>query len=125
MNPFERIAALLSLHAEPIHQETLHNDITGEFEVKLSSHDGRRVIGTAKDLAEATAHAVDGWEKFNAFAPARALMAKTLREDEGCRIGYEANVAMVLYDNFDRADFKDKDVREDAARQILHKIFES
>lgn len=59
------------------------------------------------------------------FADARRTMAAALRGDEGLRIAYEANVAMLLHDNFDRADFKDPDVRDDAARQILHKVFEA
>lgn len=60
----------------------------------------------------------------NEFAEARALMAKELREDEGLRIGYQANVAMLLHDNFCGADFKVIETREKAAKQILKKIFE-
>lgn len=38
-------------------------------------------------------------KKVNKFAEARKFMSKSLREDGGLRLGYQANVAMWLYDN--------------------------
>lgn len=61
----------------------------------------------------------------NPFAAARLYMAQTLADDEGLRIGYEANIAMLLYDYFNEADFSDHATRNAAARQILQLIFYS
>ena len=61
----------------------------------------------------------------NPFAAARLYMAQALADDEGLRIAYEANVAMLLHDHFNEADFTDHATRNDAARQILQLIFYS
>lgn len=49
-------------------------------------------------------------------------MAKHLREDEGLMIGYQANVAMLLHDRY---GITDHETRNQAAKDILHLIFES
>lgn len=61
----------------------------------------------------------------NPFATARAFMAQTLADDEGLRIAYEANVAMLLHDRFNKADFTDHATRNKAAQEILHLVFYS
>lgn len=57
----------------------------------------------------------------NEFVLARQAMAKHLREDEGLRIGYQANVAMLLHD---RHGITDHEARNKAADDILRLIFE-
>jgi len=57
----------------------------------------------------------------NEFAEARKTMAKHLREDEGLRIAYESNIAMLLYDNF-KVTLKNSNV---AAKQLVDLIFMS
>lgn len=58
----------------------------------------------------------------NEFAEARKLMAKHLREDEGLRITYEANVAMLLHDRYHSGIARHN--RDNAAKDILKLIFE-
>ena len=123
MNPFERVAELLINTTDPVTQEVVYMDTTREFVVKLTNHDGRRVTGVSNDLAMATQFAVDGWDDVNPFASARKLMARELK-DENLRIGYVANIAMLLYDRYQGADWVDQDIRESAAEDILKKIFE-
>lgn len=58
------------------------------------------------------------------FADARKIMADHIfAEDEGLLQSYEANVAMLLYDFFDKANFKDPGTRDEAARMVLRLIF--
>lgn len=59
------------------------------------------------------------------FKQAREFMAEELRSDEGLRYAYEANVAMLLSDRFNRAEFSDPSVRTKAARDLLYLIFDS
>ena len=134
MNPFERLAKLLSEHPDPIRQEAQWDDARGRYTVSLNATVDPKASGwtwakgEGSDLEEALGNAFDVWDKLfggNPFARARALMAKTLKDDQGLAQGYEANVAMLLHDRFDGADFKDKEVREDAAIQILELIFQS
>lgn len=125
MNPFERLAVILLESKDPIIHETRHNDVTGEYEVELREMNGRWVKGVAQDLAEATRWAVKAWDDYNRFAHARSIMAHELSVDEGLYQGYQANVAILLYDNFCGADFGDRDTRNEAAKQILHLVFES
>ena len=59
--------------------------------------------------------------KKNKFADARVVMAKYLREDEGLRIVYVANVAMLLHDRYGITDYEKRNA---AAEAILNLIFE-
>jgi len=61
-------------------------------------------------------------ENSNDFAEARRTMARHLKEDEGLRIGYEANVAMLLHDRY---GITDHETRNKAAKDILRLVFES
>lgn len=59
----------------------------------------------------------------NPFAAARQYMAQALADDLGLREGYQANIAMLLHDRFNEADFTDHAVRNRAAREILQLVF--
>ena len=61
----------------------------------------------------------------NNFAEARKLMAQELADDENLRLGYQALIAVLLHDRFQRADFRDPAVRNAAANAILHLVFYS
>jgi len=108
-----------------VSQEAQFNRVTGEFEVILREADGRVVMGTSKSFGVAVERVVEEWSRSNEFSAARRTMAKALREDEGLRYGYIANVAMLLYDHYQDADWSDADVRNGAAHDILNKIFGS
>ena len=54
------------------------------------------------------------------FAKARKIMSATLKKDEGLRIGYESNIAMLLYDRY---GIKDYELRNQAARDLIQLIF--
>lgn len=69
-----------------------------------------------------------GWITFNdsseiTIPEARKRMRDSFTEDPGFLEAYVANVAMLLHDQFQKADFTDKDVREAAGRKILKLIF--
>jgi hypothetical protein len=68
---------------------------------------------------------LDTGDNDNTFGDIRKAMGKEIFEDEDLLIGYVANVAMCLHDQFNRADFKDQGTRNEAARSILHLIFRS
>jgi len=55
------------------------------------------------------------------IAKARKLIADHLNADEGFRLGYEANIAMLLYDQY---GIKDEKKRNQAAKDLLKLIFE-
>ena len=55
------------------------------------------------------------------FQKARRTMAKKLRDDEGLRLAYVANVAMLLHDRYGITDYEP---RNKAANDILTLIFE-
>jgi hypothetical protein len=57
------------------------------------------------------------------FSRAREIMAKELREDGGLMIAYRANIAMLLHDLFNKANFKDYDTRNRAADEIIKLVF--
>jgi len=57
----------------------------------------------------------------NLFAIARRWMARCLRRDEGLKIAYVANVAMLLHDRY---GITDHDARTRAAEDILRLVFE-
>lgn len=57
----------------------------------------------------------------NRFAAARAIMGRRLDEDEGTRICYEANVAMLLHD---RHGLEKNGAAQRAAVDVLHLIFQ-
>lgn len=61
-------------------------------------------------------------ENSNEFAEARRTMAKHLRDDKGLRLGYEANIAMLLHDRYGVTEHKKRNA---AAQDILRLIFES
>jgi len=77
-------------------------------------------------VADANVRHLEGWvramDDSAEFKAARRTMAKHLREDEGLRQTYEANVAMLLHD---RHGITDHDKRNAAAKDILHLVFES
>jgi len=79
------------------------------------------------DLAEAMARLLS--ERVNEavssskFMAARAVMAEAFASDEGLRIAYVANVAMLLADRFNGVDFRDFEPRNQAAVAILDLIF--
>jgi len=68
-------------------------------------------------------------EEETEFQKARRIMGETLLfKDEGLYISYQANIAMLLYDEQKRngsclIDFTDKDKRDDLANKILKLIF--
>lgn len=51
---------------------------------------------------------------------AREVIAKALEQDEGFKIGYVSNIAMLLHDRYDITDY---DQRNQAAEDILKLIF--
>lgn len=55
------------------------------------------------------------------FAEARKVMAKILKEDTDLRLGYEANVAMLLHDHYGITGFEQ---RNQAAKEILNLVFD-
>lgn len=55
------------------------------------------------------------------FIKARKVMAKVLRTDEGLRIGYVANIAMLLHDHY---GIRNYEKRNKAANDILNLVFE-
>ncbi len=55
------------------------------------------------------------------FIRARKRMAHALRSDEGLRIGFVANVAMLLHDRY---GITEPETRDRAANEILNLIFE-
>lgn len=61
-------------------------------------------------------------ENSNEFAEARQTMAKHLRDDKGLRLGYEANIAMLLHDRYGITEHKKRNA---AAQDILRLVFES
>lgn len=58
----------------------------------------------------------------SSFKDCRESMAKHFAADEGLRIGYIANVAMLLHDNGFVVDY---DARDKAARMILTLLFDA
>jgi len=73
---------------------------------------------------ERRVHQVQNQEKVEdlPFPKARRTMAKALHDDEGLRLGYVANVAMLLHDRYGITDHK---TRNEAAEAILALIFEN
>lgn len=59
------------------------------------------------------------------FSKARKIMAKELEDDPGLREAYRANIAMLLHDRFNRVNFKNYEMRNGAAEEILKLIFSS
>jgi len=59
------------------------------------------------------------------FRLARRIFRMALTVDDGLRIGYQANVAMLLYDRYNNADFSDHDTRNKAANDILNLVFDA
>lgn len=57
------------------------------------------------------------------FVRARNVMREALETDEALWQAYEANVAMLLHDGFNKADFTTPLVRNGAAGAILMLIF--
>ena len=60
------------------------------------------------------------WDLINTIPRARAIMREALKADEGFRLGYIANIGMVLYDEVGM----DQKTRYDLAKKILKRIFE-
>ena len=56
------------------------------------------------------------------IAEARKTIRDALEEDEGFRIGYVSNIAMLLHDRYGITDYK---TRNKAAEDILKLIFYS
>ena len=54
---------------------------------------------------------------------ARTIIHDALMDDDDLAGGYIANIAMLLHDHYNEADFTDKDVRESAAIDILDLLF--
>ena len=62
----------------------------------------------------------------NKFADARKLMRKTFRADMSSGSTYDAyasTVAMLLFDRFSGADFREPTIRNEAAGAILDLVF--
>jgi len=57
------------------------------------------------------------------FMAARRTMANAFEGDADLRHTYVANVAMLLFDRFNRADFGEREAREAAAIAVLDLIF--
>ncbi len=57
------------------------------------------------------------------FVAARKLVGDQILDNEDTALGYEANVAMLLSDHYNRANFKDPKTRNEAAKDILKLIF--
>ena len=56
---------------------------------------------------------------------ARKVMSDAFREDPDFEYGYVANIAMLLCDRYNKANFRNDDKRDKAARDILKLIFDS
>ena len=83
----------------------------------FDSEDAERIVEeTTKKIVE-----------LNKFAEARKLMSETLFKDEGLYIGYQSNIAMLLYDEQGRngkpIDYKDHNNRNEIAKKIINLIF--
>ncbi|HEC64304.1 MAG TPA: hypothetical protein ENI23_03320 [bacterium] len=61
----------------------------------------------------------------NKFAKARKLMYETLSKDEGLYIGYQSNIAMLLYDESEQKgdDSISYNKRNELAKKIIKLIF--
>jgi len=64
----------------------------------------------------------------NKFADARKLMNETLQKDKGLCLGYQANIAMLLYDEQEKnndkpIDYKGHNNRNEIAKKIISLIF--
>ncbi len=62
----------------------------------------------------------------NSFPIARQIMNHHLRNDEGLRLGYRANIAMRLHDLLHEFGYKPKlkpEDRDSIAEQLIHLIF--
>lgn len=59
------------------------------------------------------------------FDEARLQMGAAIFEDPELYQAYASNIAMLLHDHFDGADFKDHGVRNEAAAMLLSLLFKS
>lgn len=59
------------------------------------------------------------WNEIEAFTAARRLMRERLEKDEGLRIGYRSNIAMLLDDELDLGH----DKRNELAERLIKLIF--
>lgn len=59
------------------------------------------------------------------FPMLRKQLGDAILDDPDAEIGYRSNVAMLLHDHFNKADFTDPGVRNEAASMILNLIFRS
>lgn len=62
------------------------------------------------------------------FPVAREIMNKHLKQDDGLRLAYTANIAMRLYDRLHEMGYKPKlkpEDRDQLAEELIHLIFES
>ena len=57
------------------------------------------------------------------IARARKTMSDAFKKDKDFEYTYIANIAMLLYDRYNKCNFKNKDVRDKAAKEILSLIF--
>lgn len=57
------------------------------------------------------------------FPERRKQLGDDILNDPGMEVSYRANVAMLLHDHFNKADFSDHDTRNEAASMILNLIF--
>ena len=57
------------------------------------------------------------------IAIARQVIRQSFEEDPGFFDTYISNVGLLLYDYYNKADFSDYELREEAAKHILKKIF--
>lgn len=55
----------------------------------------------------------------------REQLGNEILNDPGMEVAYRSNVAMLLHDRFNKADFTDHDTRNEAASMILNLIFRS
>lgn len=61
--------------------------------------------------------------KGNPIVKARRTMREAFIQDPGFELAYVANIAMLLYDHYNKADFKDYNTRNQAAKDLLKLIF--
>ena len=59
------------------------------------------------------------------FSQKRKALGDAILDDPDAEVGYRSNVAILLYDRFNKADFSDPGVRNEAASMILNLIFRS
>ena len=59
----------------------------------------------------------------NSISLARKTMSDAFKKDKDFEYAYIANIAMLLFDRYNKAQFRNVEKRESAAKDILNLIF--